>query len=110
VRLWQAAEGAGNTALAHLIKIAAYTGGRREGIAHIRVSDVKADPKTGVPFMHIEHDKTSNGHRDVPIHSNISDLIDRLIHSADAEGYLIRSTAKNKYGLRGSYLGAQFSR
>ena len=46
----KAAEGAGNSILAAMIRIAAYSDSRREGIARLKVADIKTDPKTGVRF------------------------------------------------------------
>jgi len=45
--------------------------------------------------------ETKAGDRDIPFHSKIAGLIDKLIGGADAEGYLIHSHADNHYGLRG---------
>lgn len=108
VALWRAADAEGNALLADLIKIAAYTGGRREGIARLKLSDLKTDPDTDVRFMHMRG-KTDAGDRDVPIHPQIIDLIDRLATDADHEGYLIRSRAENQYGLRATIIGKEFS-
>jgi site-specific recombinase XerD len=108
VRLWRAAETSGNEPLANMIKIAAYTGGRREGIACLKVSDIKVDPDTGVRFMHTTG-KTDAGDRDVPIHAALAPLIDRLVERPDADGYLIPSEADNQYGIRGTLLGKDFS-
>jgi integrase len=108
VRLWRAAEASGNEPLANMIKIAAYTGGRREGIACLRVPDIKVDPDTGVRFMHTSG-KTDAGDRDVPIHKAIAPLIDRLVGQAGSDGYLIPSAADNQYGIRGTLLGKDFS-
>jgi integrase len=108
VALWQAAEAKGNHPLADLIKIAAYTGGRREGISRLRVTDIKTDPDTKVRFMHMRG-KTDAGDRDVPIHSAIEELIDRLMTSPDHDGYLIASRAENQYGLRATIIGKEFA-
>ena len=109
VRLWRAAEGAGNSVLAAMIQIAAYSGSRREGIARLTVADIKTDPKTGVRFMHMSG-KTEAGDRDVPIHSAIADLIDALIKTADRDGYLIHSHASNKNLIRATIVGREFGR
>jgi integrase len=49
VRLWQAADGD----LAEVIRIAAYTGARRESVVRLRLADIKTDPTTNVRFMHL---------------------------------------------------------
>jgi integrase len=108
VALWQAAEAEDNALLADLIRIAAFTGGRREDIARLKVGDLKTDPDTGVRFMHMRG-KTDAGDRDVPIHPQIADLIDRLAAAPDPEGYLIPSRAENQYGLRATIIGKEFS-
>jgi integrase len=108
VRLWRAAEAAGNTVLAAMIQIAAFSGGRREGIARLTVADIKTDPKTGVRFMHMTG-KTEAGTRDVPIHSQIARLINSLVQQQDANGYLIHTHADNQYGLRGTLIGKEFA-
>jgi integrase len=105
VALWQAAD---DPDLADFIKVGAYTGGRREGIARLRVADIKKDPYTKVRFMHMRG-KTEAGDRDVPIHSAIVDLIDRRVQQPDADGYLFASRAENQYGLRATIIGKEFS-
>lgn len=108
VRLWQAAEASGTSVLAALIRIAAYTGGRREGIMLLKAGDIKTDPDTGIRFMHTTG-KTEAGNRDVPIHPAIAGLIDRLMAKPDRDGYLIPSEADNQYGIRGTLIGKEFS-
>jgi integrase len=95
--------------LAAAIRIAAYGGARIEGVSKLRVSDIRIDPDTNVRFMRMD-DKTAAGNRYVPVHPRIATLIDRLIKGADADGYLIRSAAKNKYRERSQPLGKRFGR
>ncbi|HET7879631.1 MAG TPA: tyrosine-type recombinase/integrase [Acetobacteraceae bacterium] len=109
VRCWTAAEQRGDAPLAAAIQIAAYSGARIEGAAQLRTTDIRVDPETQVRFMRMD-DKTAAGDRYVPIHPKIARLIDRLIASADADGYLIHSTAKNKYGERSQPIGKRFGR
>jgi integrase len=104
VRLWSAAAGD----LADVIRVAAYTGGRRESIMRLRVGDIKRDPTTGVRFMHMSG-KSEAGDRDVPIHSQIADLIDRRVTKPDPDGYLFASQAANQYGFRATLIGKQFA-
>jgi integrase len=109
IRIEQAAEANGDSALAAAIRIAAYSGARIEGVAQLRESDIRVDPDTKVRFMRMA-DKTMSGDRFVPVHPKISGLIDRLIKAAGEDGYLIYSAAKNKYGERSQPLGKRFGR
>jgi integrase len=109
VRLEQAAATTGDTSLAAAIWIAAHSGARIEGVSQLRTTDIRIDPDTGIRFMRMV-DKTAAGDRFVPVHPRISGLLDRLINSADEAGYLIHSTAKNKYGERSQPIGKRFGR
>lgn len=106
VKVWEAVDPA--DPLHAVIKIAAYSGARIEGVAQLKVADIRSD-RDGVRFMHMA-DKTAAGDRDVPIHSEIAGLIDNLVQHADGDGFLIRSDAKNKYGERSQPLGKKFGR
>ncbi len=55
-------------------------------------------------------DKTAAGDRYVLVHPKIAGLLDRLIANADADGYLIRSNARNKYGERSQPISKRFGR
>jgi integrase len=109
VQLWMIAEQHGDAPLAGSIKVAAYSGARIEGVAQLRTTDIRIDPETGIRFMRMD-DKTVAGDRFVPVHPRIDKLIDRLIGGADPDGYLIHSTAKNKYGERSQPIGKRFGR
>lgn len=109
VRCWLAAEQNGDSHLAAAIRIAAYSGARIEGVAQLRATDVRVDPDTRILFMRMD-DKTAAGNRFVPIHPQVSALIKRLIKSADSEGFLIHSAAKNKYRERSQPIGKRFGR
>ena len=108
VRLWQAAEGKHDLSLANAIKLAAFTGARREGICSLKTTSIRTDPATKIRFLHLA-EKTRAGRRDVPIHSAIGRLVDDLINGADKDGYLIPSD-ENKYGNRGDAIGKRFTR
>jgi hypothetical protein len=56
------------------------------------------------------NDKTAAGDRFVPVHPQISLLLDKLIKDAGHDGYIIPSNAKNKYGERSQPLGKRFGR
>ena len=109
VRLWTMAEQNRDAPLAAAIQIAAYSGARIEGVAQLRTSDVRIDPDTKARFMRMD-DKTAAGDRFVPEHPKISRLLDRLMKDADDQGYLIHSTAANKYGERSQPIGKRFGR
>lgn len=108
VKLWTVAERSGSAMPTALIQIAAYSGGRHQGIARLRISNIKTDPQTGLRYMH-QRGKTEAGDRDIPIHSQIAGLIDRLVAETESEGYLIYTHADNQYGLRGTLLEKRFS-
>lgn len=53
VRLWQAAEAKHDCALASAIKLAAFTGARREGICSLTIRSIRTDPATSIRFLHL---------------------------------------------------------
>jgi integrase len=108
-QLWNEAARRNDNNLASAIKIAAYSGARIEGVAQLRVNGILTDPDTKIRFMCMT-DKSAAGDRHVPIHPAIASLIDALIRDADRDGYLIHSTARNKYGERSQPLGKRFGR
>jgi integrase len=109
VRLWEAAMAREDANLAHSIRIAAYSGARIEGVAQLRVEDIQTDRDTGIRYMCMT-DKSAAGDRHVPVHPRLDALIDDLIRGADQDGYLIHSTARNKYGERSQPLSKRFGR
>jgi hypothetical protein len=70
---------------------------------------INPNEETGIRFMRMD-DKTTTGNRFVPIHSEISGLIDQLSQDAERDGYLIASNAKNKYGERSQPIGKRLGR
>jgi integrase len=109
VRCWAAAEQRADVPLAAAIRIAAYSGARIEGVSQLQTTDIRVDPDTGTRFMRMD-DKTAAGDRFVPVHPKIAPLLDTLIKGAGADGYLIYSAARNKYGERSQPLGKRFGR
>lgn len=87
-----------------LIRIAVYSGARREGIASLRIAAVII--KDGIRCLSLK-EKTAAGVRLVPIHSEISGLIDQLIKDSK-DGFLIASLTA-KHGDRGNALGRRFT-
>jgi integrase len=97
VRLLKAAKGD----LADLIRLAMYTGARREELCALRVEQVKADR------FEIVDAKTEAGVRPVPIHSAINPTLKRLIGKR-REGFLFEHLKLDRHGKRGDYIGKQF--
>ena len=54
--------------------------------------------------------KSEAGLRSIPVPSAILPLVKHLMKRTDTDGYLIRSTANNKWHVRGSPLGQRFSK
>jgi integrase len=106
VRLWRQAQGQGDRYLCAMIRIAAYSGARREGIARLKVHDIRHDPGTDIDFLHFS-EKSAAGVRDVPIHSATRDLTFEL-REASQDGYLLPG-GENKYNIRGDLLGKRFT-
>lgn len=63
------------------------------------------DPK--IQFMRM-NDKTAAGDRFVQVHPKMASLMKQLAKQADDEGYVIHSTACNKYGERSQPIGNWF--
>ena len=88
-----------------LIRLAAFTGGRREGLAGLKTDSVAN--VEGILSLRLQ-EKSEAGIRDVPIHPEIADLVSKLIKDS-TDGFLITSDV-NKYGKRGDALGKRFTR
>jgi integrase len=102
-RLWEAAA---DPDLRDAIAIAAYTGGRREGVFSLHVNTVLLD--AAIPHLHL-FEKTEAGKRRVPIHPDIVAIIRRLLRNPQPDGYLFRGT-ENQIGSRSSRLGNPMAR
>lgn len=103
VTLYNSARDAGETALANLIMLAAYSGARIEELCALKIEHVAQD------HFRIVDAKTNAGVRDVPIHPNIKKLIGRL-KKESSDGYLLSGLTLNKYGDRSNGLGKRFGR
>lgn len=88
--LTMAARKRGDQPLADLIMLAAYTGARLSSICDLTVNSVRIDPSSRIRYFQFA-DKTSAGRRKVPVHSDISGLVDRLI-AQSKDTYLIPSS------------------
>lgn len=106
-RLIDAAERKGrkDTNLAAAIKIAAYTGMRREEIARLKVEHVKE--RDGIKYFDIIDAKTKAGLREVPIHSELLALIADLVKNS-TDGYLLPEEPTTKNNERGDAIGKRF--
>ena len=93
VKVYEGAKAKGDTALADLVALGAYTGARIEELCSLTLET----SKDGV-FL-IEDAKTAAGNRHVPIHPKLKALVTRLRANATG-GYLIPSAAEGKYGVR----------
>lgn len=103
VKLHHAARERGDTQLADLIRLAAYSGARIEELCSLKVSEV-----TETEF-HITKAKTKAGVRDIPIHSALRKTVERLKRDS-ADGYLFTRLTFNKYGHRSNAIGKRFGR
>jgi integrase len=109
VKFHQTAAAKGDAALTAAIKIAMFSGARIEGVAQLQAKDIGVDPDTGTRFMRM-NDKSVAGDRYVPVHPEVSNLINLLIKGAGDDGYLIASNANNKYGERSQPISKRFGR
>ena len=101
VRLLKAAEG--DRQLADVIRMAMYTGARREELCSLKVEHVE-----GARFEIVDA-KTVAGVRTVPIHRQLSKTIKRLVKDS-ADGYVLSGLKPNANGDRGDAIGKRFTR
>jgi integrase len=102
-KLHRAALEKGDSELADLIKIGAYTGARIEELCRLTKLSISSDA------LYIKDAKTAAGNRVIPIHSEIGELLQRRA-SESKDGYLIEGSDKNRYGLRSDPLSKRFGR
>ena len=89
--------------LADVIRMAMYTGARREELCSLKVEHVK-----GGRFEIVDA-KTEAGIRPVPIHRQLSKTIKRLLKESE-DGYVLSGLKKNANGDRGDAIGKRFTR
>ena len=105
--LYGVAQVDGNQTLCDLIMLGAHTGCRIEELAQLRKeSVVKVE---GFLSFKIDDSKTVAGIREIPVHPSLSTTVERLI-SDSADGFLLPSSAGNKYGIRSDSLSKAFGR
>ncbi|MBD2838292.1 tyrosine-type recombinase/integrase [Pseudomonas sp. JM0905a] len=105
--LYAAAKDGKNAHLPNLITLGAYTGARIEELCQLRIEDVIT--VDGIPALSVKDSKTEAGIREIPIHSDIAGLVERLA-AASKDGYLLPSTDGNKYGVRSDLYSKAFGR
>lgn len=101
-RLLNAALAIDDLVLADTIRLAAHTGARVEELFSLTVEQT-------TDRFHISDSKTAAGWREVPIHADIAQVVARL-KAESKDGYLLPSTANNKYGVRSDAISKRFGR
>lgn len=100
----QLLDNANDQQLHDLIMLAAYTGARIEELCSLETQDV-----TDRVFK-ITEAKSHAGVRDIPIHSKLQQIVERLKQTSK-DGYLLSGlSSSNKYGLRSNGIGKKFGR
>ena len=90
--------------LADMIILGMYTGCRIGELAHMKLDAV------GVDRFTVEDSKTDSGLRDIPIHKDIQQIVERLKQTSE-DGYLISGLSdNNKNKNRGKGIGQKFMR
>ena len=102
-RVYERAARGGDSALADLIALGAYTGARIEELCSLTLET----SRDGV-FI-INDSKTDAGLRGVPVHPRLVRVVKRLLE-ASTDGFLIPSTSQSKYGVRSDPLSKRFGR
>lgn len=103
VRMWSLAKSSDDDQLANLIVLGAYTGARIEELCSLKIDDITPN------CFKIREAKTEAGNREVPIHSAIVPLVDRL-KAKSKDTYLLSGLTFNKYGDRSNAIGKRFGR
>lgn len=112
MRLHAAAVTKGDISLANLIVLGAYTGARIEELCSLKLEHIDLKERC----ISIVDAKTDAGCRIVPMHSQIFDLIAKMIDEPRSEmsendrDYLITGLTFNKYGDRSNGIGKRFGR
>lgn len=101
VQLLNAAEG--DQQLSDAIRMAMYSGARREEICGLRCEHVSGDR------FEIVDAKTRAGIRTVPIHPKLKPTFERLIETSK-DGYVLSGLKANASGNRGDAIGKRFTR
>lgn len=102
-KLYHAASKKGDSTLAAVIKIGAYTGLRIEEICQLKITSISDGA------IHISDAKTLAGIRTIPIPAALQSLINELSKTTKDE-YLVPSSGGNKYGVRSDSISKRFGR
>lgn len=105
--LYAAASLSGNNTLCDLIMLGSYTGCRIEEIAQLQKDSIVT--VEGIKTFKITDSKTVAGIREIPIHPSLTEVVDRLVRQS-TDGFLLPSSAGNKYGVRSDPLSKAFGR
>jgi len=89
--------------LADLIRLGMYSGARIEELCTLKAADCTE------AVLKITDSKTEAGTREVPVHSKLVDVINRL-KEASTDGYLLSGLTLNKYNDRSNAIGKRFGR
>ena len=103
VELIKLAEAGGDSQLADLIRVAAFTGARLEEICSIALPEIDHDR------IVVLGTKTDAAARQVPIHADLRPTLARMTDGRK-EGYLFDGLMNNKFEDRGNALGKRFGR
>jgi integrase len=95
----------GDTQLANLIFVGAFTGARIEEICSIKCKDIDLNARS----IKITDSKTEAGKRLIPIHSQLKDQLEQIMRET-TDTYLISGLSENKYGDRSNAVGKRFGR
>ena len=93
----------GDQELADLIKLGMCSGARIEELCALKVENCTSE------VLSITDSKTVAGIRQVPVHSALVEVVDRLMGTSQ-DGYLLSGLTFNKYGDRSNAIGKRFGR
>jgi len=88
--------------LADCIMIDAYTGMRIEEVCQLKTTSIDED------LLIVDDAKTEAGIREIPIHPALKQRIQELCETSE-DGFLIPSSAENKYGKRSDTISKRFA-
>lgn len=104
-RLHNAALDAGNTSLADLILLGAYTGSRIEQLCALKTEHIIEEE--GVLSFNFLKGKNKAARRIVPVHPALKPVVKRLIEDS-VDGFLIPTSTENRYQKRSHALSKAF--
>lgn len=106
-RIYTVAQEKGQGRLCDLMALGLLTGARIEELAQLRKDSIVT--VEGIHSFRIDDSKTLAGIREIPVHPALEPLIKRLIADSP-DGYLLPSSAGNKYDNRSDPLSKAFGR